>query len=166
MTFTYRTYLLEILQFLIHPLKCRHTFRQIITIDATLEILLPGKGLTAMYVCVRAILIRTMGCNTDCQSHVFLDLYKHCPQYLATLKLSPHQQNPEIKSCHSEISRKYGIIKDLLSCISGERACNGHSMYVDNEILKIAQMFNEQASTSTFVPGLWRPTAKAKVSLY
>ena len=30
---------------------------------------------------------------------------------------------------------------------------NGHSTYVDSEVLKIAQTFNEQVSTGMFVPG-------------
>ena len=46
--------------------------------------------------------------------------------------------------------------KGLSSHVSGKRACNGHSTYIDSEILNvaknIAQMFNEQASTGTFVP--------------
>lgn len=37
------------------------------------------------------------GCNADCQSCVFIDLCRHHPQYIATLKLSLHWIGPQNK---------------------------------------------------------------------
>ena len=44
-------------------------------------------------------------------------------------------------------------MKGLSSYVSGERACNDHSTYVDSDILKKAQTSNEQDSAGMFVPG-------------
>ena len=62
----------------------------------------------------------------------------------------------------------HDLVKGLSSCVNSKRACNGHSMFVDSEILDVtknSQMFNEQASTGTFVPGFIATYCHAKLLL-
>ena len=58
------------------------------------------------------------------------------------------------------------MIKGLSSRVS-ERACNGHSTYVDSEILDVTKnsTFSEQASTGMFVPGFIVTYCQAKLLL-